>query len=148
MSEAADDIEYACALADNSYDWYSRAAIKARRYHRLSEVIQLIGSAAIPVSAALLTQNTTVPAILGAVVVIVTGLRSAFHWQDDYLRFSHAREAVEAERRLFRTRAAPYDDPVSRSQVLAANITKIEQREMGMWLKIAAPRSQSRRIAE
>ncbi|MBF6465197.1 DUF4231 domain-containing protein [Nocardia beijingensis] len=135
---------YAAEVADRSYDWYSRAAVKARRYHRLTEVIQLVGSAAIPVSAVLLPENTAVPALLGAVVVITTGLRSAFHWQDDYLRFSQAREAVEAERRLFRTGAAPYDDPADRDQVLAQSITGIEQKEMNSWLKIAGPRRHSR----
>lgn len=144
MNDETVEDQYALELADSSYEWYSRAAKKARRYHRLTEVLQLVGSAVIPVSAVLLRENTAVPAVLGAVVVITTGLRSAFHWHDDYLRFSQAREAVEAERRLFRTGAAPYDDPARRNQVLAQTVTSIELKEMSSWLKIAGPRRHPR----
>ncbi|MFF0496459.1 DUF4231 domain-containing protein [Nocardia aobensis] len=130
-------------MANSSYKWYRRAAIKARRYHRLTEVLQLVCSAAIPVSAVLIDGNTTVPALLGAVVVVITGLRSSFHWHDDYLRFSQAREAVEAQRRLFRTGAYPYNSD-TREEVLAKAVTEIEQNEMGAWLKIAKPEDESR----
>lgn len=136
---ATESNSYALEVADTSYHWYRRAAIKARRYHRLTEVIQLLASAAIPASAAVAHENTTVPALLGAAVVIATGLRAAFHWQDDYLRFSQAREAVESERRRFHTESSPYADPATRAQVLTAAISEIEQREMGAWLKLAKP---------
>jgi hypothetical protein len=82
--------------------------------------------------------NTLVPAALGSAVVMITGLRSVFHWHENYLRFSHAREAVEAERRRLRTGATPYDDHQTRETVLAEAITRIEQEEMGHWLKVAA----------
>lgn len=143
MTSEATDTPYALELASSSYEWYRRAAIKARRYHRLTEVLQLVCSAAIPVSAVLVDRNTAVPAVLGAVVVVITGLRSSFHWHDDYLRFSQAREAVEAQRRLFRTGAYPYDSD-TREEVLAKAVTEIEQNEMGAWLKIAQPQDESR----
>jgi hypothetical protein len=47
-------------------------------------------------------------------------------------------EAVEAERRLYMTGAAPYDEVETRNQVLAKNVTDIERREMGTWIKLAA----------
>lgn len=135
---------YGMTVADGSYEWYRRAAIKARRYYRVTEVLQLVSSAAIPASAAVARDNTAVPAILGALVVVFTGLRAAFHWHDDYLRFSQAREAVEAERRRYRTESEPYDDPRTRDQILTAAVSEIEQREMGAWLKIARPQPRER----
>ncbi|MCU1640589.1 MAG: hypothetical protein JWN03_864 [Nocardia sp.] len=138
-SDDAPDQLYAKEVADSSYSWYRRAAIKARRYHRITEMIQLTAGAAIPVSAAIAHENTTTPAVLGAFVVVTTGLRAAFHWHEDYLRFSQAREAVEAERRRFHTAAPPYDTPTTRAQLLTSAISEIEQREMGAWLKIAKP---------
>lgn len=93
------------------------------------------------VPAVLASSNAEVPAVLGGVVVVIIGLRSVFHWQDDYLRFSEAREAVEAERRLYYTGAEPYADPETRDQALAASATRIELREMGSWVQLAAPRA-------
>ncbi|MGI5487968.1 DUF4231 domain-containing protein [Microtetraspora malaysiensis] len=144
----AESAEYALRVADESYRWYLRAAIKARRYHRLSEVIQLLISAAIPVSAVLIPDNAQTPAVLGAILVVLTGLKSIFHWQDDYLRFSAAREAVEAERRLYLTGGEPYDDTAIKDHLLVKSITRIERQEMGAWAKIVTkqphPKGESR----
>ncbi|MCF1594133.1 DUF4231 domain-containing protein [Streptomyces muensis] len=118
-------------VANGSYDWYRDAAFRARRYFRLTETLLLV-------SAVLSPRNAEVPAVLGGIVVVITGLRSVFPWQDDYLRFS---EAVEAERRLYYTAAEPYADPATRDRVLAANVTHIEQREMGTWVQISSPRT-------
>ncbi|MEU1995054.1 DUF4231 domain-containing protein [Nocardia gamkensis] len=137
------DEHYSIELANSSYEWYRSAAMKARRFHRIAEFMQLVGSALIPLSAVLWPGNTTTPAVLGAMLVVVTGLRSSFHWHDDYLRFSQARESVEAERRLYLTWAAPYSEVETRNQVLAKNVTDIERREMGTWMKVAAVRGQT-----
>ncbi|MFI0486754.1 DUF4231 domain-containing protein [Actinomadura sp. 9N215] len=135
---------YALAVADNSYEWYRRAARKARRFFRLSECLHLLVSAAIPVSAVLVTRDARIPAVLGGLVVIITGLRSIFHWQDDFLRFSACREAVEAERRLYLTHGHPYDDPAARDQRLVGAITRIEHEEMEKWLQIAVSRTDTK----
>lgn len=132
--------DYAIGIADGSYAWYQAAAIRSRRMYRASESTVLVVAAAIPVAAAVAPNNAITPAILGAIVVILSGFRAVFHWQENYLRFSGAREAVEAERRLYNTRAAPYDDDATRDQRLTSSISRIEQTEMWGWLKIAADR--------
>jgi hypothetical protein len=139
-SELATTPTYAMGLANASYDWYRTHAIRSRRNYKISETLQIVVAAAIPTSAVILPSGATVPAILGAVIVVLTGLRSIFHWQDNFLRFSGAREAVEAERRLYMTRAKPYDDDAMREQILAAAVSRIEQDEMRGWVKVAAQR--------
>ncbi|TMR96125.1 DUF4231 domain-containing protein [Nonomuraea basaltis] len=144
QSEEMTPAVYALTLADESYAWYRRAAGKARRFYRLSESLQLVLSAAVPVSAVLTPGDAKAPAILGGLIVIVTGLRSVFHWHDDYLRFSAAREAVEAERRRHRTGGKPFDDPATRDQLLVDAITRIERQEMDNWLQLVAQRSEAK----
>jgi hypothetical protein len=138
--ESPEKPSYAMTVANNSYDWYRTAAIRSRRYYRLSETAQLVVSASIAASAAITPGNSAVPAVLGAVVVVLSGLRTLFHWHDNYLRFSGAREAVEAERRLYFTCSKPYEDPATRDQLLAAAVSRIEQDEMSGWIKVAAER--------
>lgn len=134
------DPGYAMGIANGSYAWYRTAAIRSRRLYHVSELAVLIVAAAIPATAAIAPHDAIASAVLGSIVVILSGLRSIFHWQDNYLRFSGAREAVEAERRLYHTGSNPYDDPVTREQILARAISQIEQIEMGSWQKIAARR--------
>ncbi|MEU5867250.1 DUF4231 domain-containing protein [Nonomuraea sp. NPDC047529] len=131
---------YAIEIANSSYSWYQRAAIKARRFYRASEAIQLVLSAAIPIIGILVPGDATAPAILGAILVVLTGMKSIFHWHDDYLRFSAAREAVEAERRLYFTNGEPYSQPSTKDSLLASAITRIEREEMSSWMKIATRR--------
>lgn len=135
---------YALGLADASYAWYRGAAIRARRYFRLTEILQLVISTSIPVIAVLFPGDARSLAVIGAVLVVLTGLRSVFHWHDDYIRFSQAREAVEAERRLYITQSEPYENPATRDGLLASKITWIERQEMDGWTKIASPQPESK----
>ena len=143
----AEDLEnqdsYALSLATNSYNWYRNAAIRSRRYYRSLEIVLLATSASIPAIAAAFPGNSITLGILGSIVVVLSGLRAIFHWQDNYLRFSRAREAVESERRLYFTHAVPYEDSATRDQVLAAAVSRIEQDEMTGWMKIAVERPKS-----
>jgi hypothetical protein len=91
MSDNSSSTSYAVSLANESYGWYKAAAIRSRRAYRLSEALLLIISAGIPVSAAISPHSAIVPAVLGGVVVVLSGLQVVFHWHDNYLRFSTAR---------------------------------------------------------
>ena len=133
-------VGYAMRIADGSHAWYEAHAIRSRHLFKTTETATLVVAAAIPVAAAVNPDNALVPAVLGAVVGILTGCRSIYHWQDNYLRFSRAREAVEAERRLYLTTSGPYAGDVDRDALLVAMITKIEQDEMSGWIKVAASR--------
>jgi hypothetical protein len=142
MAEA-DDVagaNYALTIADDSYHWYRVHAIRARRSYRLSEILFLAFSTAIPVSAVIWPGTAIIPAVLGGALVLLTGLRSLYHWHESYVRFSRAREAVNAERRLYLTAAEPYQDSATRDQVLVAAVTRIEQQEMGQWVRTVSQR--------
>ena len=108
--------------------------------YRATEIIVLVTSASIPISAVIAPRNATVPAVLGAIIVVISGLSSVFHWHDNYLRFSRARESIETERRLYHTRSEPYEDLATRDSVLAAAVSRIEQDEMSSWIRIASER--------
>lgn len=131
---------YAMDIADSSYNWYVTASKRSRRAYRQGEFALVILSASIPLAAALAPRNSMLTAVLGSCLVILAGIRAMFHWQENYLRFSRAREAVEAERRLYRLGTAPYDDAATRDNELVRSITLIEQDEMSRWAKIAEQR--------
>jgi hypothetical protein len=138
MAPPGDD--YAVKIANGSYEWYKAAAIRSRRLYKVFESLLIIVSAAVPLAALIAPGNSVIPGSLGALVVVITGLRAVFHWQENYLRFSAAREAVEAERRLYWTQANPYDDPATRARFLVSAVSRIEQDEMKGWTQVAAER--------
>jgi hypothetical protein len=142
-AEDSSTSSYAMSLANESYGWYKTAAIRSRKAYRISEAGVLIISASIPVAATISPRSAIAPAVLGAIVVVVSGLRTLFHWQDNYLRFSRAREAIEAERRLYYIKADPYDDLATRERNLAAAVSRIEQEEMAVWTRVAQQQTKS-----
>ena len=105
----ADEPPYAVGIANASFSWYHKAAVKSRRLNRSTEIIVIAASALIPLATVLFPDHAELPAILGSIVAIVAGMRASFHWHENHLRFSRAREAIEAERRKFYTRTPPYD---------------------------------------
>jgi len=137
VTEPKSGSEYAVSVADASYQWYRAASIRARRLYRGSELAVIVISALIPLSAVVIVNNVAILALLGSIVVVITGLRSVFHWHENYLRFSRAREAVEAERRKYRIGVEPYSTVAERDMNLVQAVTRIEQEEMGNWLQLA-----------
>jgi hypothetical protein len=132
------DATYAMGLANSSYSWYRLHAIRTRRVDRTVEVAIIAVSAAIPVAASISPHSAITPAVLGAVTLVLSSMRAVFHWHENYLRFSRAREAIEHERRLYYTKAGPYEDPATRERLLAQAVTDIEREEMGTWIRIAS----------
>lgn len=132
---------YAESIADKSYGWYRDAAIRSRRTYKVAECALMIVTAGIPLSALTLPETPVVAAVLGSVALVIGGFRSVFHWQENYVRFSRAREMVEAERRRFHGRISPYDGEAEQNkQELIRAVTQIEQEEMGQWIRIATAR--------
>ncbi|MFB9178052.1 DUF4231 domain-containing protein [Dactylosporangium sucinum] len=128
---------YALGIANDSYRWYVTASKRSRRSHRITDVSAVLISASIPVAAVIVPDIPTIPAVLGAVLVVIAGVRAIYHWPENYLRFSRAREAVEEQRRLYHVSAPPYDDPATRDEELVKAVTRIEQAEMGQWAQVA-----------
>jgi hypothetical protein len=141
--DSTGDEQYALKLADDSYKWYKAHAIRSRKSYKATEVLLILTSAAIPVSGLIDSGGALLPSLIGAIVFVLVGLRSIFHWHENYLRFSQAREAVEAERRSFHIGIEPYDDPARRAKILVAAVTRIEQEEMGTWLHTVATSSKA-----
>ncbi|MEV0136095.1 DUF4231 domain-containing protein [Dactylosporangium sp. NPDC050688] len=128
--------EYAINVANESFEWYRLHAIRSRKWHKFTEVSVVLIAAAIPASVVVFPDGPVLSALLGTAVVVLTGLKSTFHWQENYLRYSEAREAVETERRRYHTLTVPYDSD-QRDQILIQKITAIEHDEMRGWLRVA-----------
>lgn len=127
-------------LAAESYDWFRGAAVRAWWAHRISDITILGVSALIPISAVVNPDRVLVPALLGGVIVIASGLRTIFRWQENFVRFATAREAIKQERRKFLVGAEPYGDASARDAALVEAVSRIENDEMNAWKKIAGDR--------
>ncbi|BEP12197.1 hypothetical protein acdb102_05080 [Acidothermaceae bacterium B102] len=138
------DTSAALDEARSSFDWYERNAKASRLRYQISEVVLVCVAAAVPIAGILAPSDARLPAVLGAVVVALTGLRAIFHWRDNWMRFSLAGSAIKAEIRLYGLHADPYSDLASRDAVLIRNINSVEHSETSGWMSLAGPDSSAK----
>ena len=124
------------AFLDQQYTWYRSHAVRAGQRYKVLEVALLLFAALVPVSAVVF--DSWVTALLGAVVVVLTGLRSIFSWQDDWLRFTEAWQQLQFARTLYVNRLAPYDDDTTRVSRLVLRVQEIQSSETRGWLALRA----------
>ena len=124
------------AILDQQYTWYRGHAVSAGMRFKVLEIALLVVAALIPVST--VVTDRWVTAVLGAVVVVLTGLRSIFTWQDDWLRFTEAWQQLQFARTRYVHGLAPYDDPATRDATLVQRVQEIQAAETRGWLSLRA----------
>jgi hypothetical protein len=92
------------------WNHFARQSRRSRNGHFTLEALVLISAAAIPVSAAVST-SVEIPAALGAMVVILSGLRQLFALHEEWISSSQAQYAIEREVALFVVGFGLYQGP-------------------------------------
>jgi Protein of unknown function (DUF4231)/EXPERA (EXPanded EBP superfamily) len=136
-----DPRSYARAEAERVFDWYARNARSSRFRFQFSEIILLAASAAVPVAGILMPNNARPAAIIGAAVVVLIGFRSVFHFYDNWTRLTGTCAAIKAELRLYEASVEPYDNPVTRDEILLRKINSTELAETAKWMTLPGPGS-------
>lgn len=128
------------SATEKSETWYATQAGRAKLGYWSSETLLVVLGAAIPVSIAI-TDNQVLPAVLGGAVVVVTGLRRIYNWQENWARFSGVRALLETEGTKFKHRREPYDntDHAENEALLAMKVREIEEAETQGWLVLRKP---------
>lgn len=124
-------------VLNTSMDYYTRQAQQAKVFYFASESLLLVAGASIPVTAAF-TSSRGVPAVLGGVVVVLTGLRVVFQWRENWLRFSAACGQLETARQLYAQRTDRYAAE-DRDVELVREVRAIETAETQGWVRARTP---------
>ena len=123
----------AVVVCEDLIIWYGKYAARARDRYRVLEVALLIIGASISVAALVWPGNGVPAALLGGIVVVLTGLRQIFHWQENYVRFTWACQTLKQERRRYDVGEPPYNDPSLRDRKLIEVVNSVEARETPGW---------------
>ena len=121
-------------ILERQYAWYRAHAVSAGMRYKVLEIAQLMAAALVPVST--VVSDRWVTALLGAVVVVLTGLRSIFTWQDDWMRFTEAWQQLQFARTRYVHGLPPYDDPDTRDATLVQRVQEVQASESRGWLSL------------
>ena len=123
----------ASRVCDDLIAWYGTHAARARDRYRILEIALLIVGASISVAALTWPGNGVPAAVLGGIVVVLTGLRQVFHWQENYVRFTRVWQTLKQERRRYDVGEPPYNDPALRDRKLMEVVNTVEAQETQGW---------------
>jgi hypothetical protein len=127
---------------DLSVNWYVQNARRCRRRHQVLEVTLLIVGASISVVALAVPKSSGLStAILGAIVVVLGGLRQVFRWHENYVRFTHACQSLKAERRRYHVGQDPYGNTATRDKLLLEALNRVEGEETRGWTELMLDKS-------
>jgi uncharacterized protein DUF4231 len=94
------------AYVSHQLEFYQRTSRGARVGYIVSETVALVAAAAVPVSAATGAARW-VPAVLGAIAAITTGLRQVFEYRQNWILRTVAQEAIKARVAAYEAREQP-----------------------------------------
>jgi hypothetical protein len=118
------------------WEWYRRGAAKHRRGYAVVELTAICVAAAIPLAASL-RLDPSIVAVLGALVLIATSVRTTFQPHENWVEFSRLGYDIEREGALFLTGSTPYDG----EKAVPALVSRIEDLSLEGGHRWAARRS-------
>lgn len=114
----------------NQLGFYQRTSRSARIGYVLTESVALLSAAAVPVAAATGAARW-VPALLGGIAAVTTGLRQVFEFRQNWILRSVAQEAIKARIAAYETRE---ESPSTRQ--LVHDVAEIALAETDRWRQL------------
>lgn len=130
----------AIAQLDESFEWYRKQSKKARIRFSVLEVLIVVASMGVVALGILIPHDARPAGLLGAAVTALAGIRSIFHWNDNWKRFMLACITLSGLKRLYEHGAPPFDvDDDLADQILVAAINDVELTESKAWSILPGP---------
>ncbi|MER5641475.1 DUF4231 domain-containing protein [Kitasatospora sp. NPDC002227] len=122
--------------------WYELRLHRHRIGHQVSEVVILLLGAAIPAAVAAGAPGA-VTGVLGALVVVGTGVRQLFRFSDNWIRTGRYLIALQGEVVSWSTGDGPYRDQASAGALLAARVEALVRAENADWVGMLSDTSRN-----
>jgi hypothetical protein len=114
------------------FTWYDGAATRSRLAYQILKMTALAAGAAVTVLAALSAPPALTASLAGAIVVI-EGAQQMFQFHPNWISYRATAEALRQEAFLYAADVAPFNDPATRRDRLAAFLKDVTMRENAKW---------------
>jgi hypothetical protein len=115
--------------------WYSSRKARNRNLYHGIKALQVLAAALVPVLTNLLDERTAwMISALAVFVVVAEGLQQLGRFQQNWVRYSLAGEALKREYRLYESRAGDYSDIRNPYKLLAERLEQVLQADASSWL--------------
>ena len=105
--------EYLEERLEDQIKWFNAKSVTNKKKYQTCQVILLVLAALVTVSGVFKTEGSSwvgfaVP-MLGALIAVITGIMSLYKYQENWLNYRTAAEALLHEKFLFLTKSDPYN---------------------------------------
>jgi len=135
--------EYLKNRVDDQIDWYSAKSAWNQKRFKQFRVAELALASLIPVITVLQLDVNCMKIIvagMGAFIAVIAGILSLFKFQENWVEYRAATEALKRERFMFLTGSGPYQGD-DRLQALVARVENLLGAENEKWLQTQAAKA-------
>lgn len=129
--------KYLKERVDDQIAWYDDKSNKCQRKYKISQTIEIILAALIPLLSAY-TKNCTAIAvivgIIGSIIAIIESLTKLYKWHENWIEYRTTCELLRYQKSLYQTRSAPYNTGKETvDNIFVKNIENIISSENSKW---------------
>lgn len=129
--------EYMTKRVDDQINWYDKKSIKAQKYYKLFQIIEIILASTIPVLSIFSTNNIIVAtsiAICGGLIAIIESITRLYKFHENWIEYRTTSELLKYHKFLYITKTYPYNDSVDTIEnIFIKNIENIISSENNNW---------------
>jgi hypothetical protein len=125
------DVVWDCL--ESQIAWYDARSARNQRTFKRLKYVEIVAAAAIPFVAGIDGAPLVIPAVLGALVVVVESILHLNQYHENWLTYRSAAEALRGERVLYLARAGYYASAPDPHALLAERIVAMSSRENTKW---------------
>jgi len=129
---------------EEQIQWHSKKARQNKLKFRLYQIIILIGAAIIPIiNVASIGdfQTRIVSSIIGAIIVVITGLTQLEKYQENWILYRTNSELLKKEKYFFENNVGDYSNPndLEKNKLLVERVEAIVSAETSKYFTIHQP---------
>lgn len=129
--------EYIDKRLDAEQRWYSTKSKQAKKRYTVSQVIEIIVAALIPLLSGYAVDNSCIAlvvGILGAIIAVIESISKLFKWHENWIQYRTTSELLKYHKHLYLTNSYPYNNaPENVDNLLIKNIEDIISSENNQW---------------
>jgi hypothetical protein len=128
--------EYLEKRVQDQVDWFSRKSQRNQRSFKALQLVAILASATIPFLSGYITEAATtlklIVGLLGLAVAAITAVLGLYKFQENWLSYRMASEALKQEKFLFLTGSEPYGGEES-FKLLVERVEGLLAQENAAW---------------
>lgn len=129
--------EYIRERLDPQIEWYDKKSMKAQKYYKATQIIEIILASAIPLLTGYSKYSSWLPVIIGifgALIAIIESVTKLYKFHENWIQYRSTCELLKYQKYLYITKSSPYNtEEESVENIFIKNVENIISSENNQW---------------